>query len=56
MVEASSCIGERLELRREAELSELGQQTFGFGFGGAAIEVLGTEVTMRRAAFGGRWR
>src|SRR5258708_35709495 len=48
---ASSCIGKGLELCREAEFSELGHQTFGFGLRRAAIEVVSSEVAMRRAGF-----
>jgi hypothetical protein len=58
MIRASSCLGEGLELRSEAELGELGHQTFGFGFGCAAVEVVGAEVAMRGAGFDhvGGWR
>ena len=42
-------MGERLELHLEAEPGELGDQTPGFRFGRAAIEVVGAEILMRRA-------
>src|ERR1700758_5485047 len=49
MTGASSCLGEWLELCRETELGELSDQTLGFGFGCAAVEVVGAKVAMRCA-------
>ena len=46
---ASGGLGEGLELHREAELGELGDQAFGLGFGRASVEVIGSEIAMRRA-------
>jgi hypothetical protein len=41
-------LGERLELHLEAKPGELGDQTPGFGFGRAAIEVVGAEILLER--------
>jgi hypothetical protein len=43
--------GEGLQLHREAELAELGDQAFGLRLGRAAVEVSGTEVLMLGALF-----
>ena len=51
MIGTSSCFGEGLELCRKAELGELGDQPFGFGFRGASIEVVDTEIAVRQAGF-----
>jgi hypothetical protein len=49
LVGPSGGLGERLELHLEAEPGELGDQTPGFGFERAAIEVVSSGVVMRRA-------
>ena len=49
MIGTSCCLGEGLELCRVAEPGELGHQTLGFGFGCAAVKVVGAKVAMRRA-------
>src|SRR5215831_19869303 len=51
MIGTSSCLGEGLELCREAELGELGEQPVGFGLRRASIEIVGTEIAMRQAGF-----
>jgi hypothetical protein len=49
VVGPSGGLGERLELHLEAESGELGDRTPDFGFERAAIEVVSSEVVMRRA-------